>query len=425
MAKRKPNILYIICHDLGQHLNCYGHGTVNSPALDKLAGEGVRFENYFCASTPCTPSRGCIMTGKYAHVSGCTGLTHLGFPLPDNQKTVVNHLNDGGYDTWHVGLQHERNGNGKNSYRHVISNDCRMENVANDTIKLLESGKLKEPFYLNSGSFEVHLPFDKPEYTPADPEKIDVPGWLPDNKYVREELAGFHGCIEYMDKHIGRILDSFNRSSYRDNTVVVFTTDHGMAFPRAKSTMYDPGIETALLMKFPESMGIRGGVKTELLHNVELGPTLLEIAGIAIPGYMQGRSFLPLLKGGKYRENEYIFSEKNFHDIYDPMRCVRTGRFKYIRNFEKRRKLPLPRDIEDSIASKELIKGALDDRPDEEFYDLQKDPLEFSNLMGNPDYAGKINELKGILQEWMEKTNDPILRGSMPLNPDSKVREYS
>ena len=415
----KPNILYIIPHDLGQQLNCYEDKSVSSPHLDKLAEQGVRFENNFCNSTPCSPSRGCIMTGRYAHSNGLMGLANRGpdamrdWSLPEEEKTIVDYLNEAGYHSYNFGHQHERRDPSKNRYNYCDPSEYHCELVAEKVVEFLQAGALEnQPFYLNAGFSEVHLPFNRPEYRQDKPEEVYVPGYLPDNKYVREELANFHGSIRFMDEAVGKIIQALDKSKLKDNTVVIFTTDHGIAFPRAKSTLYDPGIKTALIMRFPQRM-VKNGVYQKLINNIDLTPTLLEMIGIDIPGKIQGRSFYKLLTGGDYEENQYIFAEKNYHDKYDPIRCIRTEQYKYIRNFEKRKNLELPKDIQRSIASRQLLKEANDPRSEEELYDLKKDPPELNNVVDHPDYQKIKKELSTRLQEWMQETDDPLLKGKV------------
>lgn len=420
MFAQKLNILYVIVHDLGQQLGCYGDKSVNSPNLDELAEKGVRFENHFCASTPCSPSRGCIMTGRYAHSNGLMGLENKGsdaiqdWSLPEKERTIVDYLNDAGYSTYHVGSQHERRDPFRNRYKYSDPDEVFCEVVAERVIKLIKSDIMKEPFYLNAGFFEVHLPFERKEYVPDDPDNVYVPPYLPDNEYVRKELAKFHGSIEFMDKAVGRMINALDESRFKDNTMVIFTTDHGIGFPRAKSTLYDPGIETTLIMKFPRGM-VKSRVHGELISNIDLTPTLLEMIDISIPQWIQGKSFYKLLVEKPYTKNECIFSEKNFHDVYDPMRCIRADRHKYIRSFKPIKNLPLPSDMERSIASRELIKGANDRRPKEELYDLKEDPYELVNLIDEPNYRKIKKELSDKLLKWMKDTDDPLLKGPISL----------
>jgi arylsulfatase A-like enzyme len=224
-----------------------------------------------------------------------------------------------------------------------------------------------------------------------------------------------------MDDWVGRILDALDRSGLAGDTLFIFTTDHGAAFPRAKSTLYDPGIGTALVMRFPEDAGVEPGRRDELLSNIDLVPTLLEMVGAPVPDEIQGRSFRPLLTGGGYEPRKEVFSEKSFHDVYDPMRSIRTRRFKYIRSFAEIKNLPLPTDIERSIASNELRADALLPRPPEELYDLPNDPAEERNLAGDPAHKLVKDELAGRLEEWMKATDD-FLPGPEPEAPPEQWR---
>lgn len=421
MTAKRPNILHIIPHDLGRRLGCYGHDDVASPNLDRLAGESVRFQNCFTASPPCSPARGCLMTGRYAHCNGEVGLVNRGFDLPEGERTIVDHLSDAGYFTANIGLQHERSDPRQNHYQYDDheSNDCEV--VAEKVAAFLSDrgGAPGRPFYLNAGFFEVHLPFDRPEYEADDPARVIVPPYLPDNRWVREELGRFHGSIRFMDQAVGRILGSLAGAGLDDDTLVMFTTDHGMAFPRAKSTLYDPGIEIALIMRPPG--GIGGRVARQLISSVDIAPTLLEVAGVSPPAGIQGRSFLPLLEGESWEPHEAVFSEKNYHDTYDPVRCVRTERYKYIRSFELRPNLILPADIRRSRASNEMWPWADEPRPAEELYDLSADPWEMENLADRAEYADVCSELRDRLARWMEETEDPLLSGPIPAPPGADL----
>jgi arylsulfatase A-like enzyme len=363
------------------------------------------------------------MTGRYAHANGQIGLTHRGFPLPEEEQTIVDHLNAAGYLTAHIGFQHERHDSLANRYQINDQETSHCEVVARKAAEFLR-GRAQEggaPFYLNAGFFEVHLPFDRPEYTPDDPACVAVPEWLPDNRGVREELAGFNGAIRFMDEAVGAILGALGETGLDEETVVMFTTDHGMAFPRGKGTLYDPGIGVALIMRPPSGLGRAGAVVDDLVSHIDIAPTLLDAAGAPIPDSMHGRSFWALLAGGEYEPRECVFAEKNFHDAYDPIRGLRTERYKYLRNFEPRPKIILSTDIRKSPASDELWPWAAAPREEEELYDLRADPLEMENIAAHPAAASVREELAARLEEWMERTGDPILRGPIPARPEARV----
>jgi len=419
----RPNIVMLICHDLGQHLGCYGAPGVPSETLNWIGERGVRFSHYYAGSTPCSPSRGCIITGRHAHTNGLIGLTHRGFSLNDDERTVVHDLNDVGYETYLFGFQHETDWERPErlGYRHVWRESTAADRVADRLAAFLRSPEAQRgPFYAVGGVSEVHLPFRRPQYVPDRPEEVFVPPWLPDTIHNRRELARFNGAIRFMDQAVGQVLSALDHSPVAENTLLIFTTDHGMAFPRAKSTLYDPGIGTALLMLWPvwhspHGCGQAGTVRDEVLSNVDLAPTLLDAAGVPTPDRMQGRSFLPLITGeGDYEPRTEIVAEKNYHDHYDPMRCVRTARHKYIRSFEPRPMLLLPTDIAMSEPGCYLPPEALAPRPMEELYDLETDSAELTNLADDPALADVKTDLADRLQRWMEATDDPLLTGSIP-----------
>ena len=420
---QQMNVLHIICHDLGRHLRCYGRADVPSPNLDRLAGEGVRFANCFTVSPPCSPARGALMTGRYAHSNGQIGLAHRGFELPETARTITDHLNAAGCLTASIGLQHERKDPTENRYQYDDHESTHCEVVAEKVVAFLEQQAKQggPPFYLNAGFSEVHLPFGRAEYTPGDPARVSVPGWLPDNEGVREELARFNGAIQFMDQAVGAILAGLERTGLSETTLAMFTTDHGMAFPRAKGMLYDPGIGVALIMRMPPGGGPQGVVVDDIISSVDVAPTLLEAVGASVPEMIQGRSFLGLLTGGAYEPRLSLFAEKNYHDSYDPIRCVRTGRLKYLRNFERRRKIVLASDQKRSSAAREMWPWAQQARDPEELYDLESDPYEMVNLSGEEDMKAVLEDLRGQLDRWMEETGDPLLGGPVAAPEGARV----
>ena len=422
----RPNILLIILHDLGTRLGCYGETSVHTPAVDGLASEGVIFQNHFCTAPYCSPSRGAIFTGKYPHTNGLMGLVNLGWDLPEHNTTLAEMLGAAGYDTLLFGLQHEKKNPehlGFHEHRVPQNNLGRglmsCENVAPVVSDFLsQRGKSNQkPFYARVGFPEVHRRGAGYEgYGQDDPDQVVVPGYLKDTPGVREDLATFHGCISFTDEAVGGILDALDKSGLSDNTIVIFTTDHGIAFPRAKATLYDPGIRTTLIIRWPA--GIKGGeTYPELISNIDLLPTLLEAASVPVPDDVEGRSFLGLLRSGEYVPNDWIFAEKNTSPG-DIKRCIRNHRYKYIHNYDAGPKLLLPTDIEQSLTRRDMGDEHLEQRPPVELYDLQEDPWEMENLAGRPEQADVESDLASLLQNLMEETDDPILHGAIPRPQD-------
>ena len=412
----RPNILLIIALDLGAHLGCYGVPNVPSPRLDQLAKEGVRFGQHYCSAAFCSPSRGAILTGKYPHVNGLMGLVNLGWDLPAHNVTLGQALKASGYETFLFGLQHEVKDNGRLNtlFDHVsdraIGHACdRVAPLVTDFCKQRGKRSGEQPFYARVGFSEVHRAFET--YVAEDPEGVTVPAYLADTAGAREDFAQFHGAIRCLDTAVGQILDALEDAGLREDTLVIFTTDHGIAFPRAKATLYDSGLQTALLMRWPG--GFEGGqVCDQMLSNIDLFPTVLDATATPSPEDVMGRSFWPLLAGGEYEANEQIFAEKStaFDDI---KRCIRTPRYKYIRNFDAGPQLRLPTDIEISLTRRDMGDAHLEPRPPTELYDLEADPLEQRNLVGNPTFGEMEQRLRNELDRFLTDTNDPVMRGQI------------
>ena len=417
MVAWPANVLFITCHDLGQHLGCYGQSSVTSPALDRLAAGGVRCARSFCTAPQCSPSRASLHTGMYPHAAGVLGLAHppYGWRLDPSVKHIAQILADNGYSTTLVGMQHliDRGSADELGYARVLPVAPAYEE-ASATLALLRELALSEaPFYLEVGFEEPHRPYDFGGAKPDSSRGVDVPGYLPDVSESRRDLAAFQGAIRQMDAGVGLILAGLDDLGLTETTCVVFATDHGAAMPRAKCTLYDPGIEIALLLRFPALALEPGRVVSELISNVDVTPTLLAALGIAPPRSPQGRSFFPLLIGDTYARRGEVFSEKTFHTYYEPMRAVRTDHHKLIVNFEVSTRVDVPTDIRQSPIYPLMPREFDDVRPPVELYDLTQDPWERNNMAGSPDYASVESDLRERLLEWMRSTEDPLLQGSV------------
>ncbi len=218
-----------------------------------------------------------------------------------------------------------------------------------------------------------------------------------------------------LDDGVGTILDALESAGLADDTLVVFTTEHGLSFPRAKGCCFDPGIEAALLMRYPGVLE-EGRVVDDLVSNVDVFPTLLEFADAPVPDDIAGRSFEPLLTGDggrdEYTPRDRIFAGMTWHDRYNPIRAIRTDRWKYVRNFWHLPEVYLTRDIYESAAGREVREEYYcEQRSYVELYDLENDPLERANLADDPEYADVRDRLREELLEWMEATDDPLLEG--------------
>ncbi len=419
MHTKPLNIIVVICHDLGQHLGCYGQPDVRSPNIDAFSASGVRFENSFCTAPQCSPSRAALWTGRFPHANGVVGLTHAGFAndLHTVEKHLAQILRAAGYDTHLFGQQHEARTPERcgHEYIHGGGPCCR---IADEFEMWLSSVRHADrPIFAQVNFFEPHRPFPHADVEPLSPDGLTVPPYLPDIPEVREDLADIEASIASADKAFGQIINAIHSSTIVDNTLVLFTADHGISFPHAKMTLYDPGIEVPLIIAGP---GIDPGTALyEMISNVDVMPTLLEWIGLPVPPNLHGRSFYPLLSGGAYVANDLVFAEKTYHTYYDPMRSVRSKQWKLIANFEFAPWQETSPDYDNNaktyveVSKASHVPYESQYHPPFELYDLKNDRYEQHNLANDSNLAVVRDEMVQILYTWMEKTGDPLLNGPM------------
>ncbi|MHC4324458.1 MAG: sulfatase family protein [Planctomycetota bacterium] len=415
---RGANVLLITCHDLGRHLGCYGIDTVNTNNIDALAANGSRFRNYFSTDCVCSPSRGSFLTGRYPQSNGLMGLTHKpwGWSLNEGEKHLAAILRDTGYETTLVGLQHVTSGDPRElGYNNVLSqNDKADETVKSAREFLLKAGRADRPFYLEVGFFEVHRPFTEGK----DTEKgVFIPDYLKDTPEIREDLARFQGAIRFFDRCVGEILDALKQSQAAEKTLIVFTSDHGIPYPGAKWSLYEPGIEIPLIMSQSRTALQGGKVYHQLMSNVDFLPTLLDLLGVGIPANLQGFSFKEVIEGTKAESpRREIFAQRTSHALRDnTSRAIRTDRYKLIRYFEPGRVIEFPTDaVPQGVAGHTVRpKRKPGQRPVVQLFDLKDDPHERNNLAALPEHAGMVRDLSNRLWRWMEQVGDPILKGPL------------
>jgi N-sulfoglucosamine sulfohydrolase len=437
-AGARPNVLLLHCHDLGQHLHCYGVGGVNSPNLDRLAEEGVLFENYFCTAPQCSPSRSSIFTGRYPHSNGVMGLAHADFAWEyhPGERHLGQILGEAGYATAGVGVVHETRSGAKRCGLAEYAAASQAREMADATIaRLKQFTKLPDkPFYVQAGCIEPHrLPppdrnadqdFLGGRLQPDTSRGVTVPPYLRDTEGTRAELAELQGAVRHMDEHMGRVLSAVRDLGLDKTTLVIFTTDHGIAMPRAKCSLYEPGLRTAFILRYPPRGGWSGGIRHKhMVSNIDCVPTILDLAGLPAPAAVQGRSLAPLMDGRGYTPRDRIFGEITYHDYYDPRRSVRTAAHKLIVNFSSAPAFMDPsqswRPRSDTVVP---ANHALAYHPACELYDLARDPWEQKDVAREASYAAALGELRGHLAEHLRATGDPILNGAVtsPLHQRSQ-----
>ncbi len=418
-----PNILYLHVHDAGRYVQPYGF-PVATPNLQRLAEEGVLYRQAFCGNPTCSPSRACLLTGRYAHSNGMLGLAHRGFRLNDYRQHLCHLLRAGGYATALAGVQH---------LAHLPT--ASVDELGYDEILTEENGfdapvvKAEaffsrvgsQPFFLSVGFASPHRnaseSFDSSTARP-NPDYVRPPAILPDTPETRADFADYCASMTSVDESMGRVLGALERSGLAPNTLVIATTDHGIAFPGMKCSLTDHGIGVMLIMRGPG--GFSGGrVVEDMISQVDVVPTVLALAGLPIPAHVQGVSFL---KSEKPRT--HVFAEVNVHASIEPARAVRTSRWKYIRRYTDYPYVVLSNC--DNSPSKTLWHEAgWHQRPvgEEQLYDLMLDPQERVNLAASPDHAAILAEMAEALHRWQVETDDPLLRGPLEIPPEAKLVE--
>ncbi len=438
-AASRPNVLLLHCHDLGQHLHCYGVGGVNSPHLDRFASEGVLFENNFGTAPQCSPSRASLFTGRYPHSNGVMGLTHADFAwdLHPGERHLGQILGDAGYATAGVGVVHETRSGAKRCGLEEYVNASAATAMADATIaRLKEFAKLPgKPFYMQAGCIEPHrLPsadrtadmgFLGTSMKPDSSRGVTVPPYLRDTEGTRAEMAELQGAVRHMDEQMGRVLAAVRDLALEGNTLVIFTTDHGIAMPRAKCSVYEPGLRTSFILRYPARTGWHGGIRHKhMVSNVDCLPTILDLAGVPVPTAVQGRTLAPLLDGRSYTAHDRIFGELTYHAYYDPCRSIRTATHKLIVNFSSAPAFMDPsqswRPRSDTVVP---ANHAIGSHPPFELYDLATDPWERKDLAREARQAKVLEDLRTKLYSHMQSTRDPILNGAVtsPLHQRSQA----
>jgi N-sulfoglucosamine sulfohydrolase len=422
MQEKRPNILYIHSHDTGRYVQPYGHA-IPTPHIQRMAQDGVLFRKAFCAAPTCSPSRASLLTGQHPHSNGMFGLAHRGFALRDSSQHIVHTLRkEAGYHAVLVGEEHIAKDFSTIGYDTVVPvNDFRAESVAPTTASVLRDG-LPQPFFLSVGFFETHRDFPTPD-SPEEANYTLPPAPLPDTPQTRRDMAAYKASAVALDKGIGEILDALAATGLAEQTLVICTTDHGIPFPLMKGNLTDHGIGVMLIMSGPG--GFSGGkVCDALISQIDIFPTLCDLLAIEPPSWLQGHSFLPLVRGEVAAIHDAIFAEVTYHAAYEPIRAIRTERWKYIRRFDHYAGPVLP-NCDDSPSKDLLLEAGWQEHvsPAEQLYDLFFDPTEVCNLVDRPAFASVLRHMRTQLEGWMQETNDPLLDGPVAAPPGAELND--
>ena len=460
---KRPNIILMVADDHGRgDLGCYGNSVVKTPNLDALAAEGVRFTNAFCTTASCSASRSVILSGLYNHYNGQYGHQHAyhHFISFDYVRSLPVLLSRGGYRTARIGKYHvapdevykfdvqlpgnERNGvQMADACREFFEADRRQRvagilpaNRGRDALATEDS----RPFFLyfctadphRGGGKAADLPHQPdrfgnrepgyPGVTEAKykPEDVIVPDFLPDIPECRAELAQYYQAVSRIDQGVGRLIEHLKKAGKYDNTILIYLSDNGIAFPGAKTTTYEPGINLPCIVRVPGQKS--KGIQCDAMVNwADLTPTILDLAGATPSDYeFHGRSFQSVLEREHVPDWDTVYASHTFHEItmYYPMRVVRERRFKLIWNIAHGLDYPFASDLWEAATWQGTLKSgsklygkrtveAYLHRPKFELYDLENDPHEVKNLADDPQHKDKLEEMKAKLKAFQKRTKDP------------------
>jgi arylsulfatase A-like enzyme len=439
-AAPRPNILWLIAEDFGPHLGCYGTKEVSTPSLDQLAREGVRYTRFYTTAPVCSPSRSAFMTGMYQTTIGAHHhRSHRddGFTLPPGVRVLTDWMRDAGYFTANVrqfpapiGFR----GSGKTDWNFTYTN-ASAAGRAFDSDQWMDL-KTRQPFFAQINFQETHRTFKAPKH--ADPTKVEIPPYYPDHAVTRADWAAYLDSATELDRKCGLILRKLEQDGLADDTVIVFFGDNGQAHVRGKQFCYESGLLVPLIIRwprnFPEPKNFKPGtVNTNLLEAIDLAPTMLEIAGARVPEKMQGVPFLGDRAGAP---KQYVFGARDRCDeTVFRFRTVRDAQYRYILNFTPERPLlqaneykekqyPVWNLIKELNTQGKLTPAqaalAAPTMPKEELYDLNADPHETNNLALRWDYQPRVLQLRGVLEKWIEASND---QGRQPEPADLVARK--
>ena len=444
----RPNFIWINTHDVGaDSLGCYGNAYATTPHIDKLAKEGIRYTHAFASGPICSPARTSIFTAMHQTTVGTHH--HRSFAIRPNFINLLTHyLGDAGYRSSPINTD-------LNTPIDPVEWEQYLDNDA-----LLAEGANGQPFFAVYSFSESHASTFKmtPEQVRNersnllkpdelhDPKSAPIPSFVPDTPLARERTALFYDTLTQVDYHVGEVLSNLEKQGLSENTIVFFWTDHGTGYPRGKTHVYDDGLRVPLIVRFPKAYqhfapGSPGSVVNDLTMTMDMGPSVLSLAGVPIPDHFQGKAFLGPESS---RPREYVCGARDRLDNCNEMiRTVRDQRYRYIRNFLPHRpygsffpdggffrEIPTEGTPEHAFWDTSCLPGEQkihdpdgvflmplpesyseyliwqESKPFEELYDLEEDPEAVDNLAGNPEFDAITERMRKTLFAWMIETRD-------------------
>jgi len=426
-----PNVVLIIADDVSPDFSCFG-GQVATPHIDGLAAGGVRFDNAYVTASSCSPSRNSIITGRYPHN---TGAPELHMNLPEGQFMFPKALKDAGYYTvlsgkWHMG-EATRLAFDLLDAAHYPDDPTGAANW----IQILQERPKDQPFFLWYSAFDAHRPWEPDaEATPHDPATLKLPVGIPDTPIARADFASYCDEVRRFDRYVGAMVAELKAQGVFENTLILLLGDNGRPFPRSKTTLYDNGMKTPLVVHWPDGKFKAGGVSDSLVSSIDIAPAILEAAGLPRAAQLQGQSLLPICRETELETREFVFGERNWHVQRACGRLVRQGDWIYLRDYTPgsysfqmvnhkdgayAELLRLQGEGKLSAVQAEVFST---DRPKERLFNVAEDLDQLNNLAANPEHKQTLETLRGALDDWQARTGDSIPELEQ-MTPDRHDRE--
>jgi arylsulfatase A-like enzyme len=423
ISEQRPNILWISTEDFSPHLGCYGDPLAQTPNIDRLASQGIRFTHVFTTAAISAPVRAGMITGMYQTSIGSMHMRTTSYrsnvdnpPLeftavpPHYVKAFTEYLRSAGYYCTN---------NSKTDYQ--FAKDPVPESIwdeSSNNAHYKNRPDKDQPFFAVFNFMGTHESQNWDiSNVKTDPSKVVVPPYYPDTEIVRRNIAKMYDNTALLDEFVSKLLDELEKEGVADNTIVFFWGDHGDGLPRAKRWLYDSGLNIPLIIRWPNHLK-PGSVNNELISSIDFGPTVLSLAGVKIPVHMQGQAFL----GNQKKEpRSYVFAARDRVDeSYDMIRSVRNKDYLYIRNFYPNEpyhiwipylnRMPIMQEVMRLDAEGRLNayqkKWMANNRPPEELYDVNADPYQLTNLADDPKYREVLEEMRIQQKKWAMETGD-------------------
>jgi arylsulfatase len=414
----RPNVVLLIGDDISPDFSCYG-GDARTPNIDRLASRGVRFQNAYVTASSCSPSRSSMITGRYPHNTGAPEL-HMG--LPEGQFMFPQALKDAGYycaqaGKWHLGEAAFQ------AFDHVYEFEDADDPGHSDRFVPCLQGRPKDrPFFMWFASIDAHRPWQPdPDGVPViDASEVKLPAGVPDTPKARDDLAAYLVEVQRFDRYVGGVVDELKRQGVLDNTLIILLGDNGRPFPRNKTTVYDNGVKTPLIVHWPNGGLKAGAVSRSLISAIDIAPAILTAAGLPVPPQVQGEDLMPVCRNPELEIHDRIFAERNWHVQRACQRMVREGPYVYIHNFAPScysfqmvdhatgSYAELLRLKAEGKLTPEQAEEFSTDMPVEMLFNVDEDPQQLNNLAENPERRQIVERLRGRLDDWQQRTGDSI-----------------